>query len=226
MKFPIQSLGAAALFLLAQRAFASTVPGSGADELVMLGISILCVGAVVGVVSGAVGMTKGRPLTAFLLPILLLPAAANIIDGSPSLDGYFELMMFSAVPYVPAFFIGCWKARGKAPARKSAPPRGIAEMIEAQEPGKTFVHLSQTTHASHGQSFMVHVCHVPATKQYRSYVYCNEALVAWAQKAGRAEAADPASPAGKALVENLVVNTVGEVVASNLDLYSRASPNF
>lgn len=226
MKSPIHSLCAVALILLAQRAFASTVPGSGADELVMLGISILCVGGVVGVISGTVGMTKGRPLTAFLLPILLLPAAANIIHGSPSLDGYFGLMMFSAVPYVPAFVIGCWMARGKAPVRKSAPLKGIAEMIEAQEPGKTFVHLSETTHASHGQSFIVHVCHVPETKQYRSYVYCNEALVAWAQKIGRAEAADPDSPAGKALVEKLVADTVEEVVARNLDLYTRVSPNF
>lgn len=226
MKSRLYGLGVAALVLLSQPAFATTVPGSGADELVMLGIAILCVGGFAGVVSGSMGMAKGRPLTAFLLPILLLPAAANVIGGSPGLDGYFELMAFSAFPYVPAFFVGCWMGRAKAPARKAALPKGVAEMIEEQEPGQTFSHLSQTTHTACGQSFTVHVCRVAATGQYRSYVYCNEALVAWAFERGRDCEADPDSPAARALVEKLVADTVNEVIANNLDLYSRASPNF
>jgi len=51
-------LGVAALVLLSQPVFATTVPGSGADELVMLGIAILCVGGFAGVVSGSMGMAK------------------------------------------------------------------------------------------------------------------------------------------------------------------------
>ncbi|MRW89027.1 hypothetical protein GJ699_03425 [Duganella sp. FT80W] len=99
----------------------------------------------------------------------------------------------------------------------------IEKIIEETEPGVMFAHLKQESHFAHGQQYIIHVCYLVATKQYRSYVFLDRAFVTWVLDPELDHSVLPTSSDGAAGIEKLITDTVREIDADNLRMYTNGA---
>jgi peptidoglycan/LPS O-acetylase OafA/YrhL len=104
---------------LTQPVFATSVPGSGADQLVTSLVIALLMGGMGGVMSGVAVAQARRPVTTFVLSCLLVMVFAGFLSAAQGGGG--EAILLSMVPYVPAFFVGLFVGRTRP--KKKAPKK-------------------------------------------------------------------------------------------------------
>lgn len=96
----------------------------------------------------------------------------------------------------------------------------IVRKIEESNPDVTFAHLKQSLHSAHGQQYVIHVCYLPDTMQYRSYVYRAGALMAWVLDPEFDHSISPDSLGDSGRIERLISGTVAEIEQDNFKVYS------
>lgn len=101
----------------------------------------------------------------------------------------------------------------------------IARMIEESEPDVTFDHLKQSSHSAHGQQFLIHVCYLPDTMQYRSYVFRGGSFVAWVLDPEFDHSISPDSLGINGGIEKLISDTVAEIEEDHFEIYSGGPTN-
>lgn len=101
----------------------------------------------------------------------------------------------------------------------------ISSLIEESEPGTTFSHLRQSSHSAYGQQYIIHVCYLPVTMQYRAYVFRDGSLVAWVLDPEFDHSVPPHSLAGERGIEKLIADAVLEIAEDNLGMYSNRAAN-
>ena len=92
--------------------------------------------------------------------------------------------------------------------------------VESREPDVEFAHLKQTTLSAHGQTYVIHICYLMLTQQYRAYVFCNGEFLAWVLDPEIDHATPPQSQTGIRISEQLIEDTAAEIEANHLDVYT------
>ncbi|XLZ69388.1 hypothetical protein ABT364_23085 [Massilia sp. SR12] len=110
---------AAALLLPALPAFATTVPGDGADKLAAILFSSLIGGAVGGLWAFFV-KNSDYPLISFFSPLLVIPAFIVAVNKDLDGDNYFAIVLLCAVPYLIIYSLCALAARWRARAARHA----------------------------------------------------------------------------------------------------------
>lgn len=107
---------AAALLLSALPAFASTVPGAGAERLVAILVFTLAGGAVGGIGAHFLVKDSTSPVFSFLWPLLAISAFIVFVNQDLDVDNFLAALLMCGIPYIVTFSIAAVPSARRARA--------------------------------------------------------------------------------------------------------------